>query len=73
MALLDAQIAWLANVAQNYLATGVTPQRYGNAHASIVPYETFPTGDGLIAVAIGTDEQYRKFCELVGRPDLVRR
>jgi formyl-CoA transferase len=70
VALLDAQIAWLANVAQNYLATGETPARYGNAHPSIVPYETFPTRDGYIAVGVGTDAQYRKLCELAGRPDL---
>jgi crotonobetainyl-CoA:carnitine CoA-transferase CaiB-like acyl-CoA transferase len=70
MALLDAQVAWLANVGQNYLATGVAPARYGNAHPSIVPYETFPAGDGAIAVAIGTDDQYRKFCLQIDRPDL---
>ena len=70
VALLDSQIAWLANVAHNYLATGVSPKRYGNAHPSIVPYETFPTADGYVAVGIGTDEQYRKFCVLAGRPDL---
>lgn len=70
VALLDAQVAWLANVGQNYLATGVTPARYGNAHPSIVPYETFRTQDGAIAVAIGTDEQYRKFCLKIDRPDL---
>jgi crotonobetainyl-CoA:carnitine CoA-transferase CaiB-like acyl-CoA transferase len=70
VALLDAQVAWLANVGQNYLATGIPPARYGNAHPSIVPYETFPTDDGAIAVAIGTDEQYRKFCLKIDRPDL---
>lgn len=70
VALLDAQVAWLANVGQNYLATGVTPARYGNAHPSIVPYETFRAQDGAIAVAIGTDEQYRKFCLKIDRPDL---
>ncbi len=70
VALLDAQVAWLANVAQNYLATGEAPGRYGNAHPSIVPYETFPASDGAIAVAIGTDEQYRKFCHAIGRPEL---
>jgi formyl-CoA transferase len=70
VALLDAQVAWLANVSQNYLATGVSPARYGNAHPSIVPYETFPACDGAIAVAIGTDEQYRKFCTQIGRLDL---
>jgi crotonobetainyl-CoA:carnitine CoA-transferase CaiB-like acyl-CoA transferase len=70
VALLDAQVAWLANVGQNYLVTGIAPARYGNAHPSIVPYETFPTRDGAIAVAIGTDEQYRKFCVKIDRPDL---
>ena len=71
VALLDAQIAWLANVAHNYLATGEPPARYGNAHPSIVPYETFPAADGRIAVGIGTDGQYRKFCAAAGRPDLA--
>jgi len=71
VALLDAQIAWLANVAHNYLATGEVPARYGNAHPSIVPYETFATADSRIAVGIGADGQYRKFCEAVGRPDLA--
>ena len=70
LALLDAQVAALANVGQNYLATGKAPRRYGNAHPSIVPYEPFPAADGAIAVAIGTDEQYRKFCRAAGRPDL---
>lgn len=70
VALLDSQIAWLANVAQNYLATGKTPARHGNAHPSIVPYETFPTADGELALAVGTDEQYRRFCELTQRMDL---
>jgi crotonobetainyl-CoA:carnitine CoA-transferase CaiB-like acyl-CoA transferase len=70
VALLDAQVAWLANVGQNYLATGVPPGRYGNAHPSIVPYETFPTADGPIALAIGTDEQFRKFCLQIARADL---
>jgi len=71
VALLDAQIAWLANVAHNYLATGETPARYGNAHPSIVPYETFATADSRIAVGIGADAQYRKFCKAAGRPDLA--
>lgn len=71
VALFDAQLAWLANVAQNYLATGETPQRYGNAHPSIVPYETFPTADGRIAVGIGTDAQFRRFCAAVGHPELA--
>lgn len=71
VALFDAQLAWLANVAQNYLATGETPARYGNAHPNIVPYETFPTADGRIAVGIGTDAQFRKFCAAAGQPELA--
>ncbi|MFO7635641.1 MAG: CoA transferase, partial [Caldilinea sp.] len=53
------------------LATGKPPPRYGNAHPSIVPYEIFPAADGHIAVGIGTDGQYRKFCTAAGRPDLA--
>ncbi len=70
VALLDSQVAWLANVAQNYLATGDPPLRYGNAHPNIVPYETFPTADGQLALAVGNDGQYERFCQAVGRPDL---
>jgi crotonobetainyl-CoA:carnitine CoA-transferase CaiB-like acyl-CoA transferase len=70
VALLDAQVAWLANVAQNYLATGQPPGRFGNAHPSIVPYEPFPTADGAVAVAVGADEQYRRLCLAAGRADL---
>jgi formyl-CoA transferase len=70
VSLLDSQVAWLANVAHNYFATGDTPLRYGNAHPNIVPYETFETEDGFLALAIGNDKQYRRFCKLVERPDL---
>lgn len=70
VALLDAQIAWLANIGQNVLVTGQPAERYGNAHASIVPYQTFRTSDSYVAVGIGTDEQYRKFCEAIHRSDL---
>jgi len=70
VALLDAQVAWLANVAYNYFATGETPKRYGNAHPNIVPYETFPTSDGTIALAVGSDGQYRELCHAIERPDL---
>ncbi len=71
VALFDAQLGWLANVASNYLVSGEPPARYGNAHPNIVPYETFPTADGHIAVGIGSDEQWRRFCELAGRPGLA--
>ena len=70
VALFDAQLGWLANVASNYLVSGESPARYGNAHPNIVPYETFPTADGHIAVGIGSDAQWWRFCELAGRPDL---
>jgi crotonobetainyl-CoA:carnitine CoA-transferase CaiB-like acyl-CoA transferase len=70
IALLDAQVAWLANVAHNYFATGGKPDRFGNAHPNIVPYETFPTADGHIALAVGSDGQYRRFCEVVERLEL---
>jgi len=71
VALFDAQLGWLANVASNYLVGGEPPARYGNAHPNIVPYETFPTTDGHIAVGIGSDEQWRRFCALAGRLDLA--
>jgi len=70
IALLDSQIAWLVNVAHNYFATDEIPARYGNAHPNIVPYEVFPTQDGYIALAVGTDGQYKRFCEVVERLDL---
>ena len=70
VALLDAQIGWLANVAQNYFATGQSPQRYGNAHPNIVPYETFETADSFIALAVGSDAQYQRLCQVIQRPDL---
>jgi formyl-CoA transferase len=70
IALLDTQIAWLVNVAHNYFATGEPPRRYGNAHPNIVPYEVFKTKDNYLALAIGTDDQYQRFCKAVDREDL---
>ncbi len=70
IALLDAQVGWLVNVAQNYFATGEKPKRYGNAHPNIVPYETFETADGYLALAVGADAQYQRLCQVIGRPDL---
>jgi formyl-CoA transferase len=71
MALLDVQVAMLANMNTNYLASGNPPKRWGNAHPNIVPYQTFPTSDGHIIVAVGNDGQYRKFVGAGGRPDLA--
>ena len=70
MALLDTQVAMLANVGSNYLNSGKPPRRWGNAHANIVPYQTFACLDGHIIVATGNDGQYRKFVEAGGRPEL---
>jgi crotonobetainyl-CoA:carnitine CoA-transferase CaiB-like acyl-CoA transferase len=70
VALLDAQVAWLANVAQNYMVSGEPPRRYGNAHPNIVPYETFETADGYLALGVGNDRQYQRLCDLAGRADL---
>jgi crotonobetainyl-CoA:carnitine CoA-transferase CaiB-like acyl-CoA transferase len=72
VALLDAQLGWLANVAHNYFADGQKPLRFGNAHPNIVPYESFATADGHIAVAIGSDDQYQRFCRVAGCPDLCQ-
>lgn len=66
MALLDVQVACLANQAMNYLTTGVPPRRLGNAHPNIVPYQDFPTADGDIILTVGNDSQFRKFCEVAG-------
>jgi len=71
MALLDSQIAWLANQNANYLIGGEAPQRMGNAHPNIVPYQTFPTRDGDLILAIGNDGQFRKFCVAAGIPELA--
>jgi crotonobetainyl-CoA:carnitine CoA-transferase CaiB-like acyl-CoA transferase len=71
VALLDVQVATLANQASNYLATGHNPRRRGNAHPNIVPYQSFATSDGDIAVAAGNDAQFQRLCELIERPDLA--
>jgi len=77
MALLDTQVAMLANLGANYLVSGKTPARMGNAHQNIVPYQVFevaPAADGSrdhLILAVGNDGQYAKFCEVAGRPDLA--
>jgi len=72
VALLDVQVAMLANMNTNYLVSGQPPKRWGNAHPNIVPYQTFKAADQWIVVAVGNDEQYRRFCEAGGRPELHR-
>jgi len=71
ISLLDSQVAMLANQAMNYLVTGHAPQRLGNAHPNIVPYQVFAASDGHLIVAVGNESQYARLCEIVGRPDLV--
>ena len=66
LALLDVQVACLANQAMNYLVSGKAPQRMGNGHPNIVPYQDFPTADGDMILAIGNDGQFTRFCELAG-------
>ena len=72
MALLDVQVAVLANQASNYLAGGVVPQAMGNAHPNVVPYQDFPTADGNMILAIGNDAQFAKFCSIVGHGEWAR-
>jgi crotonobetainyl-CoA:carnitine CoA-transferase CaiB-like acyl-CoA transferase len=72
MALLDTQVAVLANQAMNYLVSGQTPKRYGNAHANVVPYQVFPVSDGHIIIASGNDSQFAKLCQVLGIPELAQ-
>jgi len=69
LALLDVQVACLANQASSYLVSGKAPRRMGNAHATIVPYQDFPTADSDMILAIGNDHQWGKFCTVAGHPD----
>jgi crotonobetainyl-CoA:carnitine CoA-transferase CaiB-like acyl-CoA transferase len=71
LALLDTQVAVLANQALNYLVGGKAPTRLGNAHPNIVPYQTFETADGHIIMAVGTDRQYAEYCKIIGAPHLA--
>jgi crotonobetainyl-CoA:carnitine CoA-transferase CaiB-like acyl-CoA transferase len=71
LALLDVQVAVLANQATNYLIGGMVPERLGNAHPNIVPYQAFETSDSWVILAIGNDGQYARFCAAAGRPELA--
>ncbi|MCH4244004.1 CaiB/BaiF CoA transferase family protein [Acinetobacter gerneri] len=70
MALLDVQIATLANQGMNYLASGNIPKRYGNAHANIVPYQVFKGSDQDFIIACGNDTQFIQLCNAIGLPEL---
>ncbi len=71
LALLDSQVAWLANQNMNYLVGGAPPRRQGTAHPNIVPYQAFATADGHLMLAVGNDAQFTRFCEAAGRPDIA--
>jgi len=71
MALLDCQVAMLANLGASYLVTRQPPRRLGNAHQNIVPYQVFEAADGHMILAVGNDGQFAKFCAVAGRPDLA--
>jgi crotonobetainyl-CoA:carnitine CoA-transferase CaiB-like acyl-CoA transferase len=71
IAMLDAVTALLTYQASSVFATGVTPSRMGNRHPSIAPYDTFATADGEFVLSVGNDDQFRRFCQVVGRPDLA--
>jgi formyl-CoA transferase len=70
-ALMSSAVAWLANVGSSYLVSGEMPQRYGNAHATIVPYQTFKARDQWIIVGVGNDRQFQSLCALIGSPELA--
>jgi crotonobetainyl-CoA:carnitine CoA-transferase CaiB-like acyl-CoA transferase len=71
ISLYESTISWLANQAANHLVGGEVPARMGNTHPNITPYESFPTADGEICVAVGSEAQWLRFCQALGAPDLA--
>ncbi len=71
LALVDAQVAWLINEGVNYLTSGNAPQRRGNGHPNIVPYDVYETSDGHVILAVGNDSQFRRFCDFIDMPELA--
>ena len=72
MALLDVQVAMLANLSSSYFVSGEPPARMGNAHQNIVPYHVFKAADEFLIVAVGNDGQFARFCDVIGRPEWAR-
>ena len=70
-ALFDSQLSWLANTGMNYISTGESAERYGNGHPNIVPYDVYPCEDQHIALAIGNDAQFARFCECADMPGVA--
>jgi len=72
ISLFDSQVGMLANVASNYLISGNLPKRYGNAHANIVPYQSFQASDAWFVIAVGNDKQFARLCEIIGKSELAQ-
>ncbi|MEW6400814.1 MAG: CoA transferase [Chloroflexota bacterium] len=70
ISLFDSQLGFLANVASNFLISGKLPKRHGNAHANIVPYQSFEASDGWFVIAVGNDKQFGRLCEVIGNSEL---
>src|SRR5690606_38700152 len=71
VALLDCQVAMVANQNMNYMASGVSPRRAGNAPQNLVTYQGLEVGDGHLSRAVGNDRQFRDYCDVIGRPELA--
>jgi formyl-CoA transferase len=71
LSLVDSQIAWLINEGANYLLSGKVPERRGNGHPNIVPYNVYAAADGHVIIAVGNDAQFRRFCDFLGEPGLA--
>jgi crotonobetainyl-CoA:carnitine CoA-transferase CaiB-like acyl-CoA transferase len=71
ISLFDSQVGMLANVASNYLISGNMPKRYGNAHANIVPYQSFQASDAWFVIAVGNDRQFERLCEVISKQELA--
>ena len=69
--MLDTHVAWLANQGMNFLATRENPERLGNQHPNIVPYQVFPTRDGYMVLSVGNDATFKRFCEAFGMEELL--
>ncbi len=72
LSLVDSQVAWLINEGVNFLTTGKVPIRRGNAHPNIAPYDTFETRDRYVIIAVGNDEQFRRFCNALAIPEIAQ-
>ncbi len=71
LSLMDCGVALMANQSMNYLVSGTPPQRIGNKHPNLTPYQVFECADGLIVIATGNDTQYRRLCGLLGVPEMA--